>query len=399
MEGVILFADDFVFSHNDFESRLFHRIKENGIPVLPIGNLTDFANTIKSISTFKAIILDWEFIEMLDEQKFTKNPLDILKENKFYSLIFIYSHTQIGAETQESLKQIFGNKIEFLTKIKEEDQIEAECNKIFEAIKNFEASNSHLQTPFLWSHAINKSAQDIFNELELSDPNWIKEIYSNAVKDGAEPNSEVINVFQNLLNESIIQNDNLIKSLANAATLADVPVADKEESLAKLYNRIYYTQLLSTAPIMTGDIFKFSEDEFAVLITPECDINSKKATLLEFLKFSKTAASSFMDRKKKEKLKKESKGESYDDSFFNNGVPSRHLLLSFPFESKVYNQTAFIDFETAFVVKSKAEFDGKRSDYKLNSPYIYQLRQRYLAYIGRVGVPAIPPSLKSFNLK
>lgn len=38
-------------------------------------------------------------------------------------------------------------------------------------------------------------------------------------------------------------------------------------------------------------------------------------------------------------------------------------------------------------------------DFKLNSPYIHQLRQRYLSYVGRVGVPSIPQSLRAFNIK
>jgi len=53
---------------------------------------------------------------------------------------------------------------------------------------------------------------------------------------------------------------------------------------------------------------------------------------------------------------------------------------------------------TAFKAKTKAEFGGRRTDHKLDSPYIYQLRQRHLAYIGRVGVPAIPQSLALFDL-
>lgn len=38
---------------------------------------------------------------------------------------------------------------------------------------------------------------------------------------------------------------------------------------------------------------------------------------------------------------------------------------------------------------------NKRYGYKLNSPYIHQLRQRYIAYIGRYGVPALPNSVRS----
>jgi hypothetical protein len=52
-----------------------------------------------------------------------------------------------------------------------------------------------------------------FNELEMADPNWIKEIYVTSQKDGGEPNAEVIGVFQNLLNESLIQNEILLSAL------------------------------------------------------------------------------------------------------------------------------------------------------------------------------------------
>ncbi|MCW8799368.1 MAG: hypothetical protein OQK71_00425, partial [Desulfobacter sp.] len=56
----------------------------------------------------------------------------------------------------------------------------------------------------------------------------------------------------------------------------------KETSLAKLYNRIYYTKLIENAPLMTGDIFKFSDNDYGILFTPECDVNIKKETTLEF---------------------------------------------------------------------------------------------------------------------
>ena len=391
MEGIILFADDHIFETERLENQLFSKLNlETGFPILPIDNLTVLERTVSSISTYRALILDWNFNKKSGEEGVVlpdENPLEIITRNKIYSLIYVYSENEIGAEIKEQLEKAYPNKIYFEKKVNDVKELDNEFKKIVDGIKKFEANNQHLKTPFLWSQAINTSVQTIFNELENADPNWIKEIYSTAKADGAEPNTEVIGVFQNLLNESIIQNGNLTKSLAASAALADVPVANKEESLAKLYNRIYYTQLLKEAPIMTGDIFKFSDDEFAILITPECDVNAKKETILEFLKFTKTASAAFIAKKKK------------DDAIFNNGVQSRHILPSFPFETNIYNTSAFIDFETAFIVKQKSEFENKRSEFKLNSPYIFQLRQRYLAYIGRVGVPAIPPSLKAFNLK
>lgn len=406
MEGVILFADDFVFSITNFESKLFHKIRSMGVPVLPIENLTDFENTIKSISTFKAIILDWEFIEMLGEQKFKKNPLDILKRNKFYSLIFIYSYTPIGIETQTELKDIFGEKIEFLTKIKDDEQIDAEYTKIYEAIENFELNNSHLKVPFFWSHAINQSAQDIFSELEKADPNWIKEIYQTAKEDGAEPNIEVIGVFQNLLTELVIQNEALITSISELACSAGMKVNDKEESLAKLYHRIYYTRVSDNAPIMTGDIFKFDENNSAILITPECDVEQKSKLGLDFFIVAKTSFSDYLKKSLSFTIGSNptSKQEEKIEKLFNQEEIKIHVLPSFPFELNQFKSSALVDFQSCYVtlkIEDLKDKEGKMKEryYKLNSPHIHQLRQRYLAYNGRIGVPAMPPSLRAYNIK
>ncbi|WP_339701766.1 hypothetical protein [uncultured Roseivirga sp.] len=392
MEGVILFADDHIFDSQRLENKLFRKFNSDGaFSTLPINNLTILEKTVSSISTYKALILDWNFKREIDEdeegiQMPDENPHEFLKSKKIYSLVYIYSQEEIAQEIKEELETLYPGKI-FFEKKENVDEPEKEYEKIINGIKKFEDQNTHLVVPFVWSQAINQSAQIIFSELEQADPNWIKEIYNTAKNDGTEPNTEVIGVFQNLLNESIIQNQPLLKSLDESKELPEVVVADKEDSLAKLYNRIYYTKLIKNAPLMTGDIFKFNEDEFAILITPECDMNKKKDSILEFLIISKKASEAFKKKKKK------------DDSIFNNGVQSRHILPSFPFESDNFNLSALIDFETAFVVKTKVEFENMREGFKLNSPYIYQVRQRYLSYVGRVGVPAIPQSLRLFNLK
>jgi len=393
MEGVILFADDHVFDSERIENKLFKKFNSDGnYTVLPVNNLNTLEKAVASISTYKALILDWNFkrdmegdeedgIEIPDE-----NPYDFLKSKKIYSLVYVYSQNEVAAGIKEELEQLYPGKIFF--NIKENiNESEKEFVKISQGIQNFVDKNKHLTVPFVWSQAINQSAQTIFAELEQAGPNWVKEIYDTAKEDGTEPNTEVIGVFQNLLNESVIQNEALLNSLNNPVQANQTTTSDKEILLAKLYNRIYYTKLINDAPLMTGDIFKFSDDEFAILITPECDMDKKKDSILDFLVFSKDMSEKFIAKKKK------------DNSIFNNGVQSRHILPSFPFETDKYNLSALIDFETAFVVKSKAEFDGKRAEFKLNSPYIYQLRQRYLAYIGRVGVPAIPQSLRLYNLK
>ncbi len=410
MDGIVLFADDHIFESKSFENDLFIKLrKEADLPIIPIANLTVLENSLSSISTCKALILDWNFAKEADEEDKDLDltydtPLFILTKRTIYSLIYIYSENPIGQETTEQLKKIYSNKISFETKINNSEELGKEYSKIIAGLKKIESENQHMKIPFTWNQAINASVQNIFSELENADPNWIKEIYSNATNDGAEPNSEVISVFQNLLYESIIQNNALIESLTDSNKLENIEVKNKDEALAKLYNRFYYTKLIDNAPIMTGDIFKFSDDEFAILITPECDINHKKEISLEFLKFKKKSFIDFLEKKKqykKEEFDNVKEKRQFLDlkKEFNNGKMSYHILPSFPFEDSVYNESLYIDFATAFVVKPKNEFENIRREFKLNSPYIYQLRQRYLSYIGRVGVPAIPPSLKAFNLK
>lgn len=411
MEGVILFADDHIFDQQRFENKLFKQFNSKGtFSILPINNLTILEKTVLSISTYKALILDWNFNKNTDDDELEgirlphDTPYTFLRDNKIYSLVYIYSQADIPEGEKEELKKLYPGKI-FFEKKNSANSPEDEYEKIIAGIEKFENENKHLELPFLWSQTINQSAQVIFSELEQADPNWIKEIYTTAENDGAEPNIEVINVFQNILSESIIQSETLINALNKSARSDDIFVENKEISLAKLYNRIYYTKLIQDAPLMTGDIFKFSDDKYAVLFTPECDVNIKKETSLEFLVFNKNQFSTFLENKKKYKKEnfeqvKDKEGKLRDlTKEFNNGNISHHILPSFPFEANKYNMSALIDFETAFVVKPKIEFENKRADYKLNSPYIYQLRQRYLAYIGRVGVPAIPQSLRLFNLK
>ena len=79
-------------------------------------------------------------------------------------------------------------------------------------------------------------------------------------------------------------------------------------------------------------------------------------------------------------------------------------MVSFPFEENVYNQIGLIEFNTAFRTKSKMDDKQNsilscRTNYKLNAPYIHQLRQRFVSYFGKYGVPSIPDSLRVYNLK
>lgn len=409
MDGVILYADDAIFE-NTFEKKLFDKlIQSSTYPVLPINTLLSFENTIKSISTFRAILLDWEFIEQIEGITSKKNPLNILLENEFYSLIFIYSQAAIGEGTKQELNDKFGNKINFLQKVKEEEQLESEVEKICTAIRDFEESNTHLEVPFLWSQTINTSIQKIFSNLEKADPFWIKDLYYSSYhfdKKGKpiEPpaidaNIQVINLFLNILSEHLIQNTELRNAIKKYSEL-NINSKTDDEKLKNLYQFLYYTKLTETDAIMTGDVYDLEDGRFGIIISPECDMNvlirkNERVELLCFNKddfnneFHKTFAIEKTDTTRTKRA-------------YNQENPRGHLLPAFPLNLEALDETttAFIDFRFSmqhFPGNFLSENISKRT-VKINSPYIQQLRQRYLSYVGRIGVPTIPESLRNYNL-
>lgn len=406
MDGVLIFADNKVLETGSFENKLFNELRTGlSYSVLPVCNIKDLELTIKAISTFKAIILDWNFdeseeeLEGLEGAKLpSKNPEQILNNAEIYSLIYIYSETELAETIKSSLTDRYGTKIKFSKK--NSNAIDSELETIKNDINQFEESNKHMEIPFIWSHAINQSVQKIFSELENAEPHWIKEIRETVKIDGGEPTSEIIDIFHHILSESLIQNNDLRTALDNYDCGKDVGV---EENTAKLYRRIYYSRILENAPFMTGDIFKFSDEQYGILITPECEVGRRG--LLDFLILHEDGFCDFLKNKTGydknsvafSSLSKDKKEKSY--RLFNNEELSAHILPSFPFSEEEYNKSAYINFKQAFVTKDKSECKNKRISYKLNAPYIHQLRQRYVAFFGRYGVPAIPLGLKDFNLK
>lgn len=401
MEGIILFADDDIFQ-DSFEKKLFEFLKQNSnYPILPINNLIDFERTLKSISTYRAILLDWEFVTNQEggEQK-REYPLDILQNYSIYSLIFIYSKTPVGPETQAKLKNKYGSKIEFLSKVKDDNEVRAEGEKLFAILEKFQAENSHMSVPFTWSQSINKSVWNIFSELEKADKFWIKDLYYSSFmfdKNGVpldpppvDPNIQVINLFQNLLAEQLIQDTHLQGSIESFAK-ENLKNISNDKSLQDLYKRLYYTATLETDTVMTGDIYEISEDNFGIVISPECDMNTliKKDKEVEMLCFHN-------DDFKKNIKSILNIGDEADkiSRAYNQEHPRIHLLPVFPTKDETI--TALIDFRFCLQHHKGSFLEGNKKlrHFKINSPYIQQLRQRYLSYNGRVGVPSIPSSLR-----
>lgn len=405
MNGVILFADNKIFCKGS-EKNLFELfLQKKEFSILPIDNLACLEATIKSASTFKACIIDWNFENSeIDDEDFNgvkhsqRTPMSILQNYSIFTLVYIYSERNLSDEEKQSLKKKYGRKIHFRKKRK---NVNKEYKYITSDIRKFERENPHLDIPFLWSQTINTSAQKIFEELENADRNWMKEFRDTVIADGGDPTTELIDIFSNVLSESIVQSSVLRSALDNYSVESNSKSA---KNTAKVYQRLLYSQLPNEAPIMTGEIFRFNRNVYGILITPECEIKDKCDKQLDFLLFQRTNFNEYLD-----KNKSYSPNDNYDSfkekrkedlrKIFNNNNLSTQILPVFPFSSRRYNEAACIYFKTAFCIKMKKEYISKRMGYRLNAPYIHQLRQRFVSYFGKYGVPAIPESLRDYNLK
>ncbi len=438
MDGVILYADDHIFDTNNFVNQLFHKLNsETNMSILPINSLEGLERTVLSISTFRALILDWNFKRQVQEEDEglgidlgNENPYEFLKSNELYSLVYIYSQEDISDEIKEELNSLYPNKI-FFDKKGTLDNLEAEYKKITEGIEKFENDNNHLDVIYVWNKSINKAVQKIFISLNAIDPNWITELYNSGVKDGVNPNIEVINMFQNILSEKIIQNQELKEAIdevgINGTSLSN------PEHYAELMHMLYYGTTHVDDPIMTGDIFKYKDiNKYCIIITPECDLRhiakDPSIRFYEVLNFemddykkgsfklkANIKASPLIDKAESFELCKFSQNqkvaisqelskqinhasEALQVEAFTQTNSRLHLLPCFEYVSGNYTGVASIDFRFALTTELANTFFLENRVAKLNTPYVQELRQRFLSYKGRVGVPGYSDTLKKWIL-
>ncbi len=422
MDGVILFADDKIHTRSH-ENKLFNALKAE-LPVVGVHSRELAKKAVSSIGTFSAIIFDWQFEEenedfddiyaelgelgILKPSSKIDQTFDFLIKNDFYSLVYIYSDRNIEQEQYgNKLKDLYGERIKFSLKTNI-SKTKREKNRILRDIEHWKNKNAHLSIPLLWSSSINRHTQKIFKELSSTDKNWIKYIYDAAKSDGVSPELFVLDIFQYLLGEKIIEDKELVSAIRDYASKG-IQGNENPESVARLFQKLFYTKISNDSPFMTGDICKIDETTFGIVTSPECDIREIKEIngQFDFLIFKLTDFDEYLkntytyEKVNFEAVNSNDKGKKrlgVISGLFNNGVLKKHFLPSLPIHNTT-NKSILIDFSKDSRKINCQEAINYERNYKLNSPFIQQLRQRYIAYFGRVGVPALPEIVRLHNLK
>jgi len=161
---------------------------------------------------------------------------------------------------------------------------------------------------------------------------------------------------------------------------------------------------------MTGDVCEISDGTYGILISPECDISEiEKLDLAEF-EFLVFENGGFEEQMKKldfdrsvNKIDEMSSGKPLKAKqklrqVFNNGEAQLHYFPSMPLLNEAGTNACVINFRWGAKRIPSVQVKTLKRVYKVNSPFIQQLRQRYLAYVGRVGTPALPAPVRDWNL-
>jgi hypothetical protein len=429
MEGVILFVDDKVHEccakENEIErtpeNALFESLRQN-YPVLGVKDLELAQRAIRSIGAFSAIILDWIFEDKRDALGVDDSEEDIravrrgsvqedqtltfLEQNDFYALVYVYSNEDVEGMYGTRLRTRFGDRIRIQRKSKEP----LPAQNVIDQIEKWRQHHESLTIPLAWTATINLAIQQIFKELAEADKNWVRQIADSAREDGVSGELFVIEILQYLLAESLTQNRRLLDSIkeyldtGHNEQAGEERLPPNEESVARLFRRLLYTRLDDDSPIMTGDICELDDKKLGIVMTPECDVKdvlSGRIDSFELLTFSKDSFDAYLG---KNNYQRGSYGEATVKlldklrKFFNQDESRFHVLPSFPFDDASLNLSVMLDFSHGCERYKIDQIKSKRK-YKLNSPFIQQLRQRYIAHLGRVGVPSLPLTLRNFNLK
>lgn len=429
MEGVILFVDDKVHEccakENEIErtpeNALFESLRQN-YPVLGVKDLELAQTAIRSIGAFSAIILDWIFEDKRDalgpddaeeDIRAVKRgsikedqTLTFLEENDFYALVYVYSNEDVEGMYGERLRTRFGDRIRIQQKTKEPLPVQ----NVIDQIEEWRHHHESLTIPLAWTATINLAIQQIFKELADADKNWVREIADSAREDGVSEELFVIEILQYLLAESLTRNRRLLDSIkeyleaGNNEQVVEEQLAPSEEPVARLFRRLFYTRLDDDSPIMTGDICELDDKKFGIVVTPECDVKdvmSGKIDSFELLTFSKDSFDAYLGKNKYQRDSFSNTSEKLLGKLrkaFNQDESRFHVLPSFPLDEASLNLSVLLDFSRGCERYKIDQIKPKRK-YKLNSPFIQQLRQRYIAHLGRVGVPSLPLTLRNFNLK
>jgi len=374
---------------------------ERGIPVLRYHStdINEFKDFIDKINNIRLVVLDLDLDgdgEVGDvDKEVVREMLEILKEKLGYFFVIIYSaHSEewndIRDELSDELKSII-NHLEIITK-EEPDGIES---KIREALDKI----SSLAILFPFEKNLQKSIDKMFSNLAEFDMDTWKVIIQNLKREtGNLWEYELINLLLNMLKNYYMPKEEIFK-----LSLSEEKIEYDRDTISRIYRTFNYITGLPEPPVFTGNIYKTEEEsserEYALIITPECDIaqNKHDGRYLAIYGFNiKENFSRGYGRNPDDdvplyvrKSGKKSNGKYKSYNKLNEFKSPHQYIYILPFVLEDGNHIAF-DFRVA---ESVPEANIKKWKFiaRVNEPLITDIMDQFSNVFNRKGLPSLIP--------
>lgn len=306
------------------------------IPEVTINDNIDFLNKLKKISYAPVFIFTNED---------TDSIINILKDNELYHDEF----NHIFVKNKESIKT---------------------GKSLFSCINQWLNKTPSVYVMKEWENTINTAKTQLYYDLYEISPFWPITMYKTYKNDfGTETNSGIVDLINRNLTArcSSIEFDSTILNKRRTTV--------KKEELRKLLEYERFIKGLPDYPCM-GDVYKEQEGEdyiYYINIRPDCDIIRDDNPQLYLIK------GTILDETQ---INKEDSEYRFDKgAFIEKAV---HSILSFIDGGKI------IEFKfKKYKIEKWKKYKNKRIG-RLLPPYITRIKNQYVAFLNRQGIPSIP---------
>lgn len=368
--GVII---DNNINNNDSGDRIIKIksfLQEKNFPFLAYEELPfDYIDCFHSISY---VILDWN---LYDEEVGVTIPPALIDDNieflqtlktKCYAPVFIFTNEDTESIIN-TLKDngLYQNKYNHIF-VKNKKGIR-NGDILFSCISQWLTKTPSVYVMKEWENIINSAKTELYYDLYEISPFWPITMYKTYNEDfGTKNNSGILDLINRNINArcSTIEFDEDI--LCRKRTPAD------KEGLRKLLEYERFIKDVPDYPSM-GDIFKNEDGTYFINIRPDCDIVRKKDIDLYLIKGKAIDETQINKRN--------------SDYIFDQGSfieKATHSILSFIDDGKIVE----FKFRNFKVTKWK-DIKGKRIG-RLLPPYVTRIKNQYVAFLNRQGIPSIP---------
>lgn len=391
LKGTAVLIDD------DFESEI-DKIKEihlkniikgiehENIPLVSFKNPKFATSFLAKFSNISFLILDWDYNPIEDElddsiqigrsgkELKIERVLGFIEQFRqlYFAPIFIISNVD-KEEIIDTLKEkelFFEKKINFIHVLSKKEVSE----NLFNTINDWINDNPPVLLLKIWENSLFLNKNKLFWELYNIAPSWPKILWKNYEKEGQDPKSSL-----NQLLFDLLFYQTHINKITNEEIISDHEL--NVDEVRNIIRRTMYRKNLGNEILKPGDIFK-DENKYYLNIRPECDtIPRRRGEVTEAYVIEGEA----LNLTKRKDLK--------SNGFYNKKTgfhPKISECFLFLLDS---NHIVRFDFNTLKKEEFNAEFINKRV-YRLLPPYITKVQQRFSSYIGRFGVPRLPPEIE-----